>query len=88
MPAGGFLNVHTDFLSHTRRHDWSRQINLLLYFNEGWQSSWNGNLELWDADGKRSAQGDVALREASDRIRQGAILAVKGIGGFHLVTDA
>jgi hydrogenase maturation protein HypF len=45
-------------------------------------------LELWDADGKRSAQGDVALREASDRIRQGAILAVKGIGGFHLVTNA
>jgi hydrogenase maturation protein HypF len=46
------------------------------------------HLELWDADGKRCAQGDVALREACDRIRQGAILAAKGIGGFHLITDA
>ena len=47
---GGFLNVHTDFLCHTRHDDWSRQVNLLLYFNKGWQPAWNGELELWDAE--------------------------------------
>jgi len=46
VPRGGFLNVHTDFLSHTEHHDWSRQINLLLYFNENWQPEWNGDLEF------------------------------------------
>ena len=47
MP-GGFLNVHTDFLSHTKNRHWSRQINLLIYFNKDWQEDWQGNLELWD----------------------------------------
>lgn len=47
---GGFLNVHTDFLSHTTRRQWSRQINLLIYFNPEWRSEWQGDLELWDAD--------------------------------------
>ncbi len=46
----GFLNVHTDFLSHTKNHNWSRQINLLVYFNKDWQKDWNGELELWDDD--------------------------------------
>lgn len=45
---GGFLNVHTDFLSHTKNRHWSRQINLLIYFNRDWRDDWNGNLELWD----------------------------------------
>src|SRR5205823_3126785 len=26
---GGFLNVHTDFLAHSKRRTWSRQVNLL-----------------------------------------------------------
>lgn len=34
---GGFLNVHTDFLSHTTRSSWSRQLNLLLFLNRNWQ---------------------------------------------------
>ncbi len=48
IKRGGFLNVHTDFLSHTKNHHWSRQINLLIYFNKDWQKDWNGDLELWD----------------------------------------
>ncbi len=50
IKRGGFLNVHTDFLSHTKNHHWSRQINLLVYFNKDWQKEWNGELELWDDD--------------------------------------
>jgi len=47
IKAGGFLNIHTDFLSHTERPHWRRQLNLLLYLNKGWQREWNGDLELW-----------------------------------------
>lgn len=46
----GFLNVHVDFLSHTTKPTWSRQLNLLLYLNHDWQPDWNGALELWDGD--------------------------------------
>jgi hypothetical protein len=53
---GGFLNVHTDFLSHTKNRHWSRQINLLIYFNRDWPDDWNGNLELWSGDMKRRVQ--------------------------------
>jgi Rps23 Pro-64 3,4-dihydroxylase Tpa1-like proline 4-hydroxylase len=47
--AGGFLNVHLDHLSHAKRRTWSRQVNLLLFLNRGWDASWGGTLELWDA---------------------------------------
>lgn len=53
---GGFLNIHTDFLSHTKNRHWSRQINLLIYFNRDWPDDWNGNLELWSGDMKRRVQ--------------------------------
>jgi len=34
------------------------------------------------------AQGDDALRRAADAITAGRIVAVKGLGGFHLMADA
>jgi hydrogenase maturation protein HypF len=45
-------------------------------------------LELWDADGAVIAAGDDALRQAGARISAGHVVAVKGLGGFHLVVDA
>ncbi len=54
--AGGYLNVHADFLSHTTRPTWSRQLNLLLYLNDGWTEAHRGWLELWDAGVRRCAQ--------------------------------
>ncbi|MGQ9486979.1 MAG: carbamoyltransferase HypF [Armatimonadota bacterium] len=46
------------------------------------------HLELWDERGKVLASHEEALRRAEDAIREGHIMAVKGLGGFHLVVDA
>ena len=46
---GGFLNVHTDYLSHALERSWRRELNLLLFLNEGWEPAHDGCLELWDA---------------------------------------
>lgn len=46
---GGYLNVHTDFLSHTLERTWRRELNLLLFLNEGWAPAHGGWLEFWDA---------------------------------------
>ncbi len=46
------------------------------------------HLELWDRAGRALASHDEALLGAADAIRSAAILAVKGVGGFHLVVDA
>ncbi len=45
-------------------------------------------LALWDCEGKVLATQDDALSLSATAIRQGKILAVKGLGGFHLMTDA
>lgn len=46
------------------------------------------SLQLWDGKGKQIASDDSALREAAETIRIGKIVAVKGLGGFHLIVDA
>lgn len=43
---------------------------------------------LWDTDGKVLAEGEEALKQTCRIIRDGGIVAVKGIGGFHLWVDA
>jgi hypothetical protein len=50
---GGFLNVHTDFSVHHYHPDWERRVNLILYLNPEWQTSWGGSLEFWERDMKR-----------------------------------
>jgi hydrogenase maturation protein HypF len=45
-------------------------------------------LEWWDAGGETRAIRDDALRMACDRIRDGGIVAMKGVGGFQLMVDA
>ena len=39
---------------------------------------------LLERSGSRRATGDTALREAADALRGGTLVAVKGLGGFHL----
>jgi hydrogenase maturation protein HypF len=46
------------------------------------------HLELWDRSGVVMAQQDDALRQAAGAVRAGQVLALKGLGGFHLIVDA
>lgn len=43
---------------------------------------------LWDAGGATVGERDAALQLAVQALRAGRIVAVKGLGGFHLVVDA
>jgi len=49
MRPGGMLRVHADFNFH-KQILLDRRINLLLYLNENWQTSYGGQLELWDTE--------------------------------------
>jgi hydrogenase maturation protein HypF len=45
--------------------------------------------KIWlETEGERLAVEDDALRAARQMIREGKILAIKGLGGFHLACDA
>ncbi len=45
------------------------------------------HVELYTEKGK-VAEGDEALKLVVDMLKQGKILSVKGLGGFHLICDA
>ncbi len=45
-------------------------------------------LALWDAEGGCLERGNQALHEAARVLNSGRVLAVKGLGGFHLMVRA
>ncbi len=46
------------------------------------------SLEYWSPDGKTIARRHEALLLAAEDIRTGKIIAIKGLGGFHILVDA
>ena len=44
------------------------------------------HLELWEREGRVAV--DDPLKEAAALLREGKVLAIKGLGGFHLACDA
>lgn len=48
---GGFLNPHLDYKQHPKMF-MRRYLNLILYCNNEWESSWGGQLELWSGEGR------------------------------------
>jgi hydrogenase maturation protein HypF len=46
------------------------------------------HVELWDTTGACVSDRDEAIRQTARTIHDGAIVAVKGLGGFHLMVDA
>ncbi len=45
-------------------------------------------IQLWNSEGKIIAEKDVALEQCIELINQGYLIAIKGLGGFHLVVDS
>jgi hydrogenase maturation protein HypF len=46
------------------------------------------HVELWGDAGRVLASSEEAMEKAAAALRDGKILAVKGLGGFHLMVDA
>lgn len=46
------------------------------------------DIELVSADGERLARSDRALLEAAERLAEGQVLALRGLGGYQLLVDA
>jgi hypothetical protein len=49
IASGSRLGLHTDF-NWNDQLKLNRKVNLILYLTPGWQSEWDGDLELWDRD--------------------------------------
>jgi hypothetical protein len=48
----GYLNIHTD-QTYEPRLRLERRVNVILYLNREWSTSYGGDLELWDSERRR-----------------------------------
>jgi hypothetical protein len=55
------LDMHADFNYHPKKHEWFRNLNLLLYLNPEWKSQYGGSLKLEDARTKERREVEPLL---------------------------
>lgn len=79
IEPGGFVNVHTDFLSHPAEVTWTRRLNLLIFLNRPWGDGDGGRLELWDREVQTPVQRFIP---AFNR----CVIFDTGAASFHGVT--
>ena len=68
---GGKLNTHLDYSLHPKL-GLQRKINIIIYLNSEWESSWGGHLGLWD-NKSEDAPGDL-LKEIEPKFNRAAII--------------
>jgi hypothetical protein len=49
---GGKLNQHLDYSLHPKL-GLQRKVNIIVYLNSNWQSSWGGSLGFWDNESSK-----------------------------------
>lgn len=54
--AGSYLDMHTDFNYHPSEKTWFRMLNIILYLNEEWLSSYGGELRLRNTEDASNAE--------------------------------
>ena len=55
---GGKLNPHLDYSMHPKI-PYQRKLNLIVYLQEGWQSSWGGHFGVYEHDQEKNAPGPL-----------------------------
>jgi hydrogenase maturation protein HypF len=70
------------------RREYDDPLNRRFHAQPNACSKCGPRLELWNSDGGIITTDLEALIHAVDEIRGGRIVAVKGLGGFHLIVDA
>lgn len=53
---GSFLDMHVDFNYHPENSKWFRNLNILIYLNEGWIKEYGGELKLQHSETGKSAE--------------------------------
>ena len=72
------MDIHADY-SHHDRLNLERRLNVLIYLNKEWSSSFNGNLGLYDTD--------LSLIHEIEPIANRAVIFTTSNTSFHGFPD-
>lgn len=85
---GGKLDIHLDYCVHPISGK-ERRVNLIVYLNKNWNTSWGGQLQLWDAKLEKccelvpSAFNSAVMFRTSDVSYHGLPVPMKGPAGEY-----
>lgn len=77
--AGGKLNTHLDYSVHPKLA-LQRRINIIIYLNKDWDTSWNGALGFWGNESQRQP-GDLIKK--IDPIYNRAVIFDTSMNSWH-----